>query len=67
MTSRFAFLISDEERAMLEQLAERARRTAGDWMRQTIRDQHAAVFGAKRRGVDIVHGAAPKRRRPPKR
>lgn len=41
---------------MLEQLAEKARRTAGDWLRQTIREQHAATFGAPKRS-----------KRPPKR
>jgi hypothetical protein len=38
--------ISDEELAMLAELAERDGLTSSDWLRFTIRRAHTKVFGA---------------------
>lgn len=45
---RFNFMMSDEERAMLDTLAAADNRTAGDWLRVAIRTAHGARFGAKK-------------------
>ena len=44
---RFAFVVTEEERAMLEALAKSEHRSSGDWLRVTIRRLHEERFGAK--------------------
>lgn len=53
---KFTFLLTDEDRSMLEALASDERRTASDWLRLTIVDSYRAKFGNK----------APKKPRPQK-
>ncbi len=43
---RLSLLISDAEHKMLQELAERAGLTASDFVRQFLRKEHEAVFGA---------------------
>jgi hypothetical protein len=45
---RFAFVVTDEERAKLDALAKADRRTSGDWLRVMIDREYAARFGAPR-------------------
>lgn len=45
--ARFLFVVSLEERAMLQALAEADHRTGAGWLRHTIRTSYAARFGGK--------------------
>ena len=44
---KFTFLLTDEDRAMLEALAANERRSASDWLRLTIVDSYLGKFGSK--------------------
>ena len=48
--SRVSFLVNEEEGRMLKELAEADSRSQSNWLRQIIRAQHGARFGAKKKG-----------------
>lgn len=45
--TKFTLILNEDERAMLEALAEADSRSAASWVRATIKAQHAARFGAR--------------------
>lgn len=45
---KFTMVMTDEERAKLESLAESDRRSAADWLRVAIEDAYRAKFGDKK-------------------
>ncbi len=45
---RLSMLISAEEQAMLKMLADKEGLSVSDWVRQTVRAEYVAGFGAKR-------------------
>ncbi len=57
--SRFCFLITPAERAMLDRLAEADDRSAANWLRNTIRDVHATRFPTRARPVAPRRAAKP--------
>ncbi len=45
---KFTFVLTEEERSMLEQLAAADQRSSSDWIRVTIREAYDARFGGKK-------------------